>query len=115
MSKFALINESECIGCTKCLQVCPFDAIIGATKQMHTVLKTECPGCELCIPACPVDCISLVDSEETLYDRDKIKQRKASRTKRLQHTQQHKFANLPETTDNAKKLLSQLILKNTQK
>ncbi|MCB1584071.1 MAG: electron transport complex subunit RsxB [Marinicella sp.] len=51
------IVEADCIGCTKCIQVCPVDAIVGAAKQMHTVILEECTGCDLCIPACPVDCI----------------------------------------------------------
>lgn len=56
----ALIREVECIGCTKCIQACPVDAIVGASKRMHTVLADLCTGCELCIPPCPVDCIDLV-------------------------------------------------------
>ncbi len=56
----ALIDEAACIGCAACLPVCPTDAIIGASKRMHTVIKDECTGCELCIIACPVDCIALV-------------------------------------------------------
>jgi Na+-translocating ferredoxin:NAD+ oxidoreductase subunit B len=55
----ARIVEADCIGCTKCIQVCPVDAIVGASKRMHSVITTECTGCELCIPACPVDCIQL--------------------------------------------------------
>ena len=51
------IVEKDCIGCTKCIQVCPVDAIIGAAKQMHTIILDACTGCDLCIPACPVDCI----------------------------------------------------------
>lgn len=51
------IVEADCIGCTKCIQVCPVDAIVGAAKHMHTVILDECTGCDLCIPACPVDCI----------------------------------------------------------
>jgi electron transport complex protein RnfB len=51
------IVEADCIGCTKCIQVCPVDAIVGAAKHMHTVILSECTGCDLCIPACPVDCI----------------------------------------------------------
>ncbi len=51
------IVEPDCIGCTKCIQVCPVDAIVGAAKHMHTVILDECTGCDLCIPACPVDCI----------------------------------------------------------
>lgn len=53
----AWIDESTCIGCTKCIQACPVDAIIGGSKFMHTVIADECTGCELCIPPCPVDCI----------------------------------------------------------
>jgi Na+-translocating ferredoxin:NAD+ oxidoreductase subunit B len=56
----AVIDEPACIGCRKCLDVCPVDAIVGARKFMHTVLDAECNGCALCLPACPVDCISLV-------------------------------------------------------
>lgn len=55
----AVIVEADCIGCTKCIQACPVDAIIGASKQMHTVIESLCTGCELCLPACPVDCIEL--------------------------------------------------------
>ena len=51
------VVEKDCIGCTKCIQVCPVDAIIGAAKQMHTIILDACTGCDLCIPACPVDCI----------------------------------------------------------
>lgn len=56
----AVIDEDACIGCTKCIQACPVDAIIGSGKLMHTVLTDECNGCELCIEPCPVDCIDLV-------------------------------------------------------
>ncbi|MBM3360381.1 MAG: electron transport complex subunit RsxB [Betaproteobacteria bacterium] len=55
----ALIDEATCIGCTLCIQACPVDAILGAAKQMHTVIASECTGCELCLPPCPVDCITL--------------------------------------------------------
>ncbi|GAA4421457.1 RnfABCDGE type electron transport complex subunit B [Acidovorax lacteus] len=55
----AVIDEQWCIGCTKCLEVCPTDAIVGTHKQMHTVIEPHCTGCELCIPVCPVDCIGL--------------------------------------------------------
>jgi electron transport complex protein RnfB len=55
----ARIVEADCIGCTKCIQACPVDAIVGASKLMHAVLADDCTGCELCVPACPVDCIVL--------------------------------------------------------
>lgn len=59
----ALINEQLCIGCTLCIQACPVDAIVGAAKQVHTVIAAECTGCELCLAPCPVDCISMVPPE----------------------------------------------------
>ena len=62
----AIIREDECIGCTKCIQACPIDAIMGAAKQMHTVIADECTGCDLCVEPCPVDCIDMVPVETTL-------------------------------------------------
>ena len=53
----AAIVDADCIGCTKCIQACPVDAIVGASKLMHAVIAPLCTGCELCLPACPVDCI----------------------------------------------------------
>jgi electron transport complex protein RnfB len=60
----AVIREDECIGCTKCIQACPVDAILGSAKQMHTVIADECTGCELCVAPCPVDCIDLLTFSE---------------------------------------------------
>ncbi|WP_133511263.1 electron transport complex subunit RsxB [Candidatus Thiosymbion oneisti] len=56
----AVIDEQLCIGCTLCIQACPVDAILGAAKQMHTVIADECTGCELCVAPCPVACIEMV-------------------------------------------------------
>lgn len=53
----AFIIEDYCIGCTRCIKVCPVDAILGRTQRIHTVLKSECTGCKLCTKVCPVDCI----------------------------------------------------------
>ena len=53
----AVVVEADCIGCTKCIQACPVDAIVGASKAMHVVIDPLCTGCALCVPACPVDCI----------------------------------------------------------
>ncbi len=64
----AFIREDECIGCTKCIQACPVDAILGAAKQMHTVIGDECTGCDLCVEPCPVDCIDMLPVEQTLQD-----------------------------------------------
>ena len=64
-AEIAIVDEDACIGCTKCIQVCPVDAIVGANKLMHTILSEECNGCELCIPACPVDCITMIPGTGT--------------------------------------------------
>ncbi len=58
--KVAHIREAECIGCTKCIQACPVDAILGSARHMHTVIVSECTGCDLCVEPCPVDCIDMI-------------------------------------------------------
>ena len=61
--RIAVIVESACIGCAKCLPACPVDAIVGARRRLHTVITAECSGCDLCLPACPVDCITMVEAD----------------------------------------------------
>lgn len=89
----AVINEAECIGCSRCIPVCPVDAIIGTHKFLHTVLLDECIGCKLCLDPCPVDCIELVPlinmlPEGVAIDKparaNKAKQRHKARQVRLQ-------------------------------
>lgn len=63
---YVVIDEPRCIGCTKCIQACPVDAIVGAAKHMHTVIKDLCTGCDLCIPPCPVDCIDIREHVTTI-------------------------------------------------
>lgn len=64
----AFIREAECIGCTKCIQACPVDAILGAAKLMHTVIADECTGCDLCVDPCPVDCIDMLPVAAQISD-----------------------------------------------
>ncbi|WP_417446710.1 electron transport complex subunit RsxB [Kangiella sp.] len=64
--RIAYIREDECIGCTKCIQACPVDAILGAPKLMHTVIVDECTGCDLCVEPCPVDCIDMLEIPQTI-------------------------------------------------
>jgi electron transport complex protein RnfB len=59
--RLAVIDEDWCIGCTLCIKACPVDCIVGASKQMHTVIDELCTGCDLCLPVCPVDCIAMVE------------------------------------------------------
>ncbi|POA70672.1 MULTISPECIES: electron transport complex subunit RsxB [unclassified Pseudomonas] len=110
-AQVAFIREAECIGCTKCIQACPVDAIVGAAKQMHTVLIDECTGCDLCVAPCPVDCIemhplplndvlpivgglatSLEELRARTAKRDHARQRFERRNARLQREEQHKQA-----------------------
>jgi electron transport complex protein RnfB len=87
----AVIREAECIGCAKCIQACPVDAILGSGKNMHTVIAIECTGCELCVAPCPVDCIdiqvqpSLAATEEK-HRADQARLRYNARQKRLTQT-----------------------------
>jgi len=66
LPKVAFIIEQDCIGCTKCIQACPVDAIMGAAKQMHTIISDECTGCDLCVAPCPVDCIKMIPIEPSI-------------------------------------------------
>lgn len=100
----AKIVEKDCIGCTKCIQACPTDAIIGAAKRMHNVIEAECTGCELCLPPCPVDCITLISATKPampstlwpkLYDSHAIsraRRRTISRLRRLARLNRERVA-----------------------
>ena len=66
-AQVAYIDEAACIGCILCIAACPVDAIVGASRLMHTVISDQCTGCELCIPPCPVDCIELIAEPITLH------------------------------------------------
>lgn len=91
----AVIDESLCIGCVKCIQACPVDAIVGAPKQMHTVIASECTGCGLCIPPCPVDCIDLAPNPDPTPLRERAAQFRArydARNERLTREQRERQA-----------------------
>ena len=93
MPATAVIREAECIGCTKCIQACPVDAIVGAAKWMHSIVTQECTGCGLCVEPCPVDCIDWVtlphlNAGEMVYDPDLARARYAVKQVRLLQTEQ---------------------------
>jgi len=97
----ALIDEDVCIGCTKCIEACPVDAIVGAAKRMHTIIASECTGCELCLPPCPVDCIALVPTAPAPLARAQVLARAAhararfeAREVRLSRTREGKKRNV---------------------
>jgi electron transport complex protein RnfB len=79
----AIIREPECIGCTKCIQACPVDAIIGAAKHMHAIISNECTGCGLCVAPCPVDCIDMIPLEQPHYDVELARQHHYAKNTRI--------------------------------
>ena len=110
-AQIAYIREAECIGCTKCIQACPVDAIVGAAKLMHTVIIDECTGCDLCVAPCPVDCIemrplplatalpivgglafSLEEQRARATKRNHARRRFEQRNARLRREEEHKIA-----------------------
>lgn len=97
--EIAVIEEELCIGCTLCIEACPVDAIIGASKQMHTVIVAYCTGCELCVPPCPVDCIHMRPAVQPLWsqqDADAARECFDFRNLRLQREQQEKEQRLAQ-------------------
>lgn len=104
----ARIQEPECIGCTKCIQACPVDAIVGARQFMHVVVTEDCTGCGLCVEPCPVDCIHMESIEVSCYDKDKAraqyeakKERLASEALALKKAYQQKKASLHQEKERA--------------
>lgn len=112
----AFIDPQTCIGCTLCIQACPVDAIVGASKQMHVVLTEWCTGCDLCIPPCPVDCISMINvtGEQTGWNAwapelaDLSRKRYHDRTSRLEREEKENDARL------AKKAAAKLAAVNAE-
>lgn len=88
----ARIKEEECIGCTKCIQACPVDAIVGSAKLMHSIVNHECTGCGLCISPCPVDCIEMVSIPVASFDKNKSKERFMTKQNRISSDEEQKKA-----------------------
>lgn len=96
----AVIREESCIGCTKCIDACPVDAILGSAQLMHTVITSECIGCKLCVAPCPVDCIDLipVTDDHQRIPPAHIKARNQARQLRLLKNQISDLSMTPEMT-----------------
>jgi electron transport complex protein RnfB len=115
----AFIDEAACIGCTICIRKCPVDAIVGASRRMHTVLSAQCIGCRLCVAPCPADCITMVDApagwqrpdpvdvrDRARVRRERLAREPAERAARLAAKAQAKLAGLqrePAGTEAARK------------
>ncbi|MGE5471352.1 MAG: RnfABCDGE type electron transport complex subunit B [Bacteroidota bacterium] len=64
--QIAEVTEDICIGCCRCMKVCPTDAIIGAAKQIHNVIREACTGCSSCIDVCPTEALAMAPIPVTL-------------------------------------------------
>jgi electron transport complex protein RnfB len=98
----AVVDEETCIGCAKCLDACPVDAILGAAKFTHAVIENQCIGCELCLPACPVDCITVTESIsqlDTLQRSERALSRYQARDKRLERRKRERSDKLKRQID----------------
>ena len=49
-----------CIGCTKCAQKCPTEAILFKPHEKHEVITDLCIKCDACKQVCPVDAVEIV-------------------------------------------------------
>lgn len=104
--RVAFIREAECIGCTKCIQACPVDAILGAAKQMHTVIVSECTGCDLCVAPCPVDCIEMLPAGKSPTDTHE-KRKLSTYWRRRFEFREHRLAHL-RTAQQARRLATKV-------
>ena len=101
LDKMVVVEEDGCIGCTKCIDVCPMDSIVGAKGMIHEVIERWCTGCGLCVPVCPTDCITFTDVKvkegrisakecEKRYDSKNVRREKKNNQKR----QKEKYINV---------------------
>lgn len=64
--QIAVVEEAICIGCCRCIKVCPTDAVVGAAKQIHSVIREACTGCGACIDRCPTEALIMQPVPVTL-------------------------------------------------
>jgi len=114
-ASIAVIIEKDCIGCTKCIQACPVDSIIGTAKQMHVVLTEECVGCNLCVEPCPVDCIEMQAIPEFHYSPERAQQRYHKHQARMQQQNVDKLQAQRQQAIRAKQKYIQAALQRVQK
>ena len=54
----------SCIGCTRCAQSCPADAIAPRPYQRHEIDDGKCTRCDTCKQVCPADAVEVIDKKE---------------------------------------------------
>ena len=118
--QLAIIDEARCIGCKLCINACPVDCIVGATKLMHTVIADDCTGCKLCLPVCPTDCIALTapNPQSTTQDRSpwpdftrqQVSRARLNTEKTIERNLQREQARMTRKRTKARKQMQQEIL-----
>ena len=103
----ALVDESRCIGCTRCIEACPVDAIVGAQGLMHTVVEPWCIGCALCPPACPVDCIDMAAPRGAWTA--SLKRAAGARARRRTERLKRDTSPRPASAEGRKKILEEIL------
>lgn len=63
----ALIDESKCISCQKCLDICPQNAL-SFEKNSCKVTEIRCIGCAKCKNSCPSGAISFYSKDKNLKE-----------------------------------------------
>jgi electron transport complex protein RnfB len=101
----ARVDEARCIGCVRCIEACPVDAIVGAQGLMHTVVEDWCIGCRLCVAPCPVDCIAMVPPRNPWTRALKDAAGRRGRNRKL------RLSSLYQSTSSARKSILEQILK----
>jgi len=51
--------QETCIGCTKCAQACPADAIAFKPYEVHIIDLEACIKCDICRQVCPVNAVTV--------------------------------------------------------
>lgn len=88
------ITAEDCIGCNKCVKVCPMDAIslvdsnVDGKKKIAVVNNDICIGCAVCDSSCNFDALEMIHRESRVFTPVNLNQKlilQAIETNKLQH------------------------------
>ena len=58
-SRKAVYHTDKCVGCDKCVFICPYDAIEAEPFATPKIIEEECVGCGACALVCPHEAIEV--------------------------------------------------------